>query len=378
MTRTRKKPREATRDDALILLTGFPSYVARRLCRELLERRPAARILLLHSENGAVLDAFLKSLPEAQRRRVESLAGNVSHMDLGLSSDEYGRLTREVTEIQHAAWAYLARGHGATLRRVNVRGTREVVELAGQCQALVRLVHWSTVHVSGCRQGVVMEEDLECGQRFHSAFEQTRYEAERLVRRASRTLPVTVLRPGVIVGDSETGELERYEGPWRLMERFLMASPTQPALLPGTGNAPVHAVPIDFVVRAGVYLSTLPEAEGRTYHLVDPAPLPAKRTYALVARKAHRKPPQQVVPKVVSRLLRLHPKVERFSPFAVAPVEVFDLMVLYNCQNTLSALEDTDIRCPPFNGYVERLIAHVRDQHTPGGGEEDLPVDPLD
>jgi thioester reductase-like protein len=372
---------ESASDNAVVLLTGFPSYVAQRVCREILVRRQQARIHLLHDEEaqGSTLDAFLQDLPKPQQERVLPLLGHVSRLDLGVSSQTYRHLTRELTEIQHLAWAF-GTGSGSSaerLRRINVRGTREVVELAGQCTALRRLVHWSTVHVSGCRQGVVLEEDLDCGQRFHSRYEQTRYEAELLVRRAARTLPVTVLRPGVMVGDSETGEIRSYEGPHRLFERFLGADRGHPVLLPGSGSAPVHLVPVDFVVRAGVELALDPEAEGATFHLVDPAPLPAYKIYELVARKAHRKPHQQVVPGLVSRLLRVHPRVERLTPFPVAPAEIFDSMVLYNCQNTLGRLAGTGVSCPPFSSYVERLIRFARGTPQAPGDEEDLPNDPL-
>jgi thioester reductase-like protein len=368
-------------DEAVILLTGFPSYVARRVCRELLRRRSKPRIHLLHDgeADSDALDTFLQGLPAAQRSRVLPLAGHVTRLDLGVASPTYRQLAAELTDIHHLAWAFGtgAGGGGERLRKVNVRGTREVVELAGQCTALRRLVHWSTVHVSGCRQGVVLEEELDCGQRFHSRYEQTRYEAERLVRRAARTLPVTVLRPGVIVGDSETGELEAYEGPYRLFERFLGADRGHPVLLPGSGDAPVHLVPVDFVTRAGVQLSLDPAAEGQTFHLVDPSPLPAHKIYELVARKAHRRPHQRVIPGLVSRVLRAHPRVERLSPFPVAPAELFDAMVLYNCQNTLTHLAGTDLRCPPFPAYVERLIQYARAVPRDPETDPDLPNDPL-
>jgi thioester reductase-like protein len=335
--------------------------------------------LLLQDGDGQRLEAFLGSLAEDDRARVEPLTGHVSRMDLGLTSEAYRRLAQDLTAIHHLASTYADPGKGQPerLRLVNVQGTREIVELAGQCQALVRLVHWSTIHVSGCRQGVVMEEDLECGQRFHSVWEQTRYEAERLVRRASRKLSATVLRPGVVVGDSRTGELEAYDGPWRILGRFLQAPQGQPALLPGSGQAPVHLVPVDFVARAGAFLGAAPEAAGKTFHLVDPSPLSAAEVYKLVARKAHRRPRPQAVPKALTRLLRLHPRMERLARLPVAPPEIFDQLVFYNPQNALSLLWDAGIRCPSFPSYAERLVTHTKGSSASVPAEEDGPSDPL-
>jgi len=363
-----------------ILLTGFPCYLARRVGLELLRTRPEARIYLLHAagEAAARLEPVISLLDPDQRARVIPLQGDVSFMDLGLPSDQYRRLVDEVTEIQHLACRYHPQGADSLLRRVNVTGTREVLELAGQCRHLRRMVHWSTVQVSGGRQGVVLEDELECGQRFRSAWEQTRFEAERLVRRAARKLPVIVLRPGVVVGDSDSGELGTYEGPSRLVAGFVQAPREQPVVLPGAGNAPVHLVPVDFVARAGCYLATDRSAVGKTFHLVDPSPLPASSVYQVIARKAHRKPLPQVLPKALSRLFRFSPRVQRLTPFPVAPVELFDSMVFYNCLNTLTHLAGTRLHCPPFESYAERLVKYVNEtDELRRARAEDQLADPL-
>src|SRR5207302_7042452 len=118
------------------------------------------------------------------------------------------------TDIVHAAeWSHLAaeRSH---LERVNVEGTRAVIELAQDCRKLRRLTHFSTVFVSGDRVGVIAEDELSAGQSFRNTYEETKFEAELLVRRAMGQIPCTVLRPAFIVGDSTTGEIDRFEGPY--------------------------------------------------------------------------------------------------------------------------------------------------------------------
>ena len=232
--------------------------------------------------------------------------------------------------------------------------------------------------VSGARTGVVMEDELEEGQRFRSPYEQTRYEAERLVRRAARKLPVTVLRTGILVGDSDSGELGAYEGPHRLVADFVRARREQPVILPGSGTAPVHLVPVDYVVRAGCHLSTDESAVGKTFHLVDPSPLSARAVYQLIARKAHRKPVAQALPKALSKLIKVSPAIERLAPFPVAPADLFDSMVFYNCQNTQTHLAGTAVHCPPFGSYVERLVYFINtmDEHRRAAAEEQW-TDPL-
>jgi thioester reductase-like protein len=342
-----------------ILVTGFPSYLVRRLVSTLLASRPGCLILILHDpEAGPVLRAFLATLPEAVQPRVQPLPGNVAHLDLGLTSEQYRRLVSEATEIQHVAACF--QGPGDRLRKINVGGTQEVVELAGQCSRLRRLVHWSTVLVSGTHTGVFEEEDLECGQRFRSAYEQARYEAERLVRRAARKLPVTVVRPGLVLGDSRTGELEAYEGPHRLVAELVASPRERPVLLPGSGHAPVPIVPVDHVVEVAAQVSASPAGEGKTFHLVDPAPPSASRFYQLLARKAHRAPFPGRTSGALSRLLALAPRLGRHSPVWVAPPAWFDHLVFYSPRNTLDFTAGTGPACPPFEAYVEKLVRYAQ------------------
>lgn len=362
-----------------VLLTGFPDFLAERIGRQALSAWPDIRLLVLQRDHEEALEAFRRRLPEHDRARVVGLSGHVCHMDLGLPSDTYADVRKRVRVILHAASAYHTDGPGYGLRRVNVQGTREIVELASQCAALGRLVHVSTVRVSGCRRGVVLEEELEVGQRFHSPYEQTRFEAERLLRRAGGSLPLTVLRPGIVVGDSESGELRPYEGPWDLLEQFLFAPRGQPVLLPGNGDAPVHLVPVDFVAKAAVHLATAPGGLGHTFHLVDPSPLSARKVYEIIARKARRRPAQRGVPRLLSRAMRAVPRVARLNPFPVAPPEIFDQMVFYNAQRAMSRLDEAGIRCPPLASYAERLVRAAQQTHTRRGAgvSETQPEDPL-
>ena len=204
-------------------------------------------------------------------------------MDLGLPGPDYKALAAEVTAIHHTAAVYYLGAKRELVERVNVDGTRTMLELAGDCARLRRFVHWSTAQVSGSRSGVILEEELDCGQRFRNVYEETKFRAERMVRDAARRLPVTILRPGIIVGDSKTGEIDKFDGPYYLLV-LIVSSPIDVHLpLPGRGSSPLNLVPIDFVVDAATALSRDPRAVGGTFHLTDPAPFAARTVYELVA-----------------------------------------------------------------------------------------------
>ncbi len=347
----------------VIFLTGYPGFLGRRVVRRLAAALPAGARLVLLAEPSQLEQA--RRLSAALPVRPELLEGDVSRMHLGLSGPEFKRLAADVTEIWHLAAVKDVSAPPDALRRVNVEGTRNVLDLARSAPRLRRLHHFSSAWVSGDREGVILEDELECGQRFHDAYEETKYRAEVLVRRAMADgLPATVYRPAIVVGDSRTGEIDRFEGPYTLAI-LLLASPLPlPLPLPHDGAAPLNVVPVDFAVDAAVAISRAPAAIGRTVHLVDPAPLSARRVYELVAAREHRRIPQVSFPhRAVEVLLRL-PVVERLTRAQRSAIEAVNHVALYNCRNTLELLEGTDIRCPPLTSYVDRLADFVKDQYA--------------
>jgi nucleoside-diphosphate-sugar epimerase len=94
-----------------------------------------------------------------------------------------------------------------------------------------------------------------------------------------------------VVGDSRTGEIDRFEGPYALGILLVTSPLVVPLPLPGNGIAPLNVVPVDFVVRSVVHLASDPRAKGRTFHLVDESPMSVARVYELVAERANRRLP---------------------------------------------------------------------------------------
>jgi thioester reductase-like protein len=377
---TPTQPTRARRGPDVALVTGFPYFTARRMIAKIVEGDPKAQVLLLVREKfRAAADEFIAALPAKQRRRVRPLLGDVCHIDLGLSGDEFRDLAAEVTTIYHVAAAYYLRVPREVAVRVNVGGTRNVIELAGVCSRLERLVYFSTAMVSGTRKGVIMEDELEVRQRFRNAYEETKCRAEALVRDAARRLPVTILRPGIIVGDSRTGEIDKLDGPYYMI-KLIVGSRLDVALpLPGQGGAPLHLVPIDFVVDAAFALARDPRAVGRTFHLVDPRPLAARRVYEMVAERASRKPPKGSIPEGLARAALSLPGLSRLAQVPLNLLESFNHLAFYNCQNTLEVLEAHGVSCPPFEGYVDNLVRYVRDvQQRRRVAAEEQSIDPLD
>lgn len=345
------------------LVTGFPSFTAKRLARRLLETDARETLYLLtRSKFRLQMDEYLEALPDTHKARVKVLEGDVCDMDLGLPGSEYKAIAAELTAIHHTAAIYHLGAKRELVERVNVDGTRTMLELAGDCARLRRFVHWSTAQVSGARSGVILEEELDTGQRFRNVYEETKFRAERLVHEAARRLSTTILRPGIIVGDSQTGEIDKFDGPYYLLV-LIVSSPLDVHLpLPGRGNAPLNLVPIDFVVDAAAALARDPRAAGGTFHLTDPCPFSARTVYELVAQRAERKAPRGVIPTGLARALLKAPGLERLARAPLAFLEAFNHLALYNCRHTLELLATP--RCPPFDTYVANLVRYVKEVHA--------------
>jgi thioester reductase-like protein len=374
-----------------VLVTGAQGLVAQRMVAKILDADADARITLLCQEREVeAVQGFVKALPEPQGGRVRVVLGMVEAMDLGMSGSDFREVAESITCIHHVHTHWHAHRHthrpGAqdaradALRRARVDGTRHVLELAAACPRLRRLCHWSSVHVAGKRKGVVLEEDLDEGQSFHSPFEEMQWAAEKLARAAQQRLPVTVLRPGIIVGDSRSGAIDRFDGPYKLMA-LIMRNPTQVHLpLPGRGAAPLHLVPIDYVIDAAHALSRDERAVGGTFHLVDANPLPARRVYELVAEHAHTAQPRGFIPAGIARTLLRAPGLERLARTPRAFVDAFDHQVFFNSRRAVALLADAGIRCPPFDSYVQNLLRYLREamaeRRTAEAGDDD--EDPFD
>ena len=175
--------------------------------------------------------------------------------------------------------------------RVNVDGTRHVLESCAGLPKLQRLHYVSTCFVSGRHPGVFHESDLDVGQTFNNFYEESKALAERDVRAAmAGGLPVTVYRPSVVVGDSTTGETQKYDGPYCVLQ-LLLRQPRMALLpVPGTPHeTSFNVVPSDFVSRALAWLSTRPGAVGVTYHLADPSPMSIDRLLHVMAAATGRR-----------------------------------------------------------------------------------------
>jgi thioester reductase-like protein len=363
----------------VVLVTGWPGFIGRRLVQGLAERLDPARdrlVLFTRERHAEAARTALSTLGIDG----EVIEGDIARMHLGMAGAEYKRVVAEVTQIWHLAALYDLGADQDRIRAVNLEGTRHVLELARAARRLVRLHHFSTAYVSGDREGVILERELDVGQGFHNPYERSKFEAERLVRRAMVEIPATVYRPSIVVGDSRTGEIDRIDGPYYLAI-MLVASPLAiPLPLPGRGTAPLNVVPVDFVVDAALSIAANPAGAGKTVHLADPSPLSTRTVYELIAKRAGKSLPPVTLPhQAVEALLGL-PIIERLARPHRNAIRLVNRLAIYNCANQLELLAGTSIRCPPITSYLDHLMDFVQAAYAspPRATDEGAVEDPLD
>ena len=288
----------------MIFFTGFPGFIGSRLVRRLLADDADARVVALVEERMA--DRARDAAAAIDADRIEIVVGDIAERRLGLAAETLERLEAEITVVYHLAAIYNLAVPLEIAQRVNVDGTGNVIELSARCEKLERLNYVSTAYVAGDRSGVVYEHELSLGQGFKNHYESTKFQAELWVRDAMATVPTTIYRPAIVVGDSRTGETQKFDGPYYMLRTISRAhSKNQPIPQFGASAAPMNVVPVDFIVDALVAGARDPGSIGETFHLVDPEPTSAADVLKVLSREyAGKEPGCRVSPKVIEASLR--------------------------------------------------------------------------
>jgi thioester reductase-like protein len=346
----------------VIFFTGFPGFIGTRLVRAILESDPDIAIVALVEEKMA--DRARKaagSLPGGDR--VEVITGDISDRRLGLSDDDWERLRAEVTVVYHLAAIYNLAVPLEIAQRVNVDGTGNVLELCMNCEKLERLNYISTAYVAGDRTGVVYEHELSLGQGFKNHYERTKFQAELWVRQELDRVPSTIYRPAIVVGDSQTGETQKFDGPYYMLRTISRAVATNgPIPQFGRAEAPFNVVPVDFIVKALQVAAGDPDAVGQTLHLVDPDPVTAADVARILAREyAGKEPRLKIPPRLVEQSLRFKRVRDQFHGAPRESIVYLNHPVRFDTRRASDMLERNDLRCPRFEEYVGPIVNFFRE-----------------
>jgi thioester reductase-like protein len=309
--------------------------------------------------------ASIKTLEAAHahtRGRITTVVGDITAKNLGLTTAEARALKKQLTGAYHLAAVYDLAVSRTVGLKINVEGTRNVLEFLADAKRLERLHYVSTAYVSGTAVGVYRETDLDVGQSFKNFYEETKFLAEVEVAKAG--LPTTTYRPGIVVGDSRTGETAKFDGPYfALTAMWKLPSPGVFVKI-GSGKNPINLVPVDFIVEALARLSSVATSRGKTYHLTNPMPPSVFEVEELFARSLGKSFLYLPVPMVLGKAFFTPGPMQRFFGMPVQIVDYFDHPSQYDSSQATTDLAALGVSCPRFQDYAQRLVAFYRDKRN--------------
>lgn len=348
-----------------VFFTGFPGFLGRELLWRVLERSPDRKAVCIVQEryeaDAKKARAEIEAAHPSVKGRIELVRGDIVRPNLGLSNA--AELAKDVVEVYHLAAVYdLAVGRDLAVK-VNVEGTRHVLDFCARCPSLERHHYVSTCYVSGRYTGIFREDDLEKGQAFNNFYEETKHLAEVEVRRRWDQIPTTIYRPAIVVGDSSTGATQKYDGPYFAI-RFLLKQKGPIAIIPVVGDPTtvrLNVVPRDFVVGAITALSGRTDNVGRCYQLADPEPLTVAELTDAMERELGKKLVRIPLPLgLAKQAIAKVPGVQSIFEFPEHVVDYYVHPTHYDTTWSEADLEEHGIRCPRFDSYLGRLFDFVK------------------
>ena len=349
-------------------VTGATGFIGRNLVERLLEREGKIYVLVREGSRGRLEE--LKSRWGAGEDRIVPVIGDISVEHLGCE-DRIQELKGEIDHFFHLAAIYDMTADAETQRVSNVGGTRHAVQLAEAVEAK-RFHMVSSIAAAGLYKGTFTEDMFEEAEKVdnHPYF-QTKHESEAVVREECE-VPWRVYRPGIVVGHSETGEIDKVDGPYYFFKLLQRARNLFPHWVPGIGieGGKINLVPVDFVVKAMDHIAHLDGLDGQAFHLTDPKPMTAGQVINAFAKAAHAPEAAmridskmfEFIPKQVRMGLTMLPPVKRFTDQVLADFGIPRSVLVYinyptdfDSTKTQEALEETDIRVPPLPSYADKL-----------------------
>ncbi len=344
----------------MIFLTGVPGFLGTRLLRSLAEHHPDASFgLLVQPKFEAKAQHVVEDLGLAGR--AELLPGDITEPDLGLG-DRYDTVAETITLACHLAAVYDLSIPREVGWHVNVEGTRHVLDLLERSPNLDAFGYVSSAYVSGERTGTIYEDELVHDAGFKNFYEETKYHAEVLVQDRMDDVPTAIFRPSIVVGDSETGETDKFDGPYFVLHALQRLPRVTLMTRIGSGTEPVNLVPVDFVIDAMTHLLGHDEHVGTVFHLTDPQPLTTQAILELFSELLDKRVAYVPVPPGVARAL-MGTGLGRYLGIAPELIDYFDHPSQYDSSHTQAALEGTGIACPALPDYAPRMVEYMR-QHA--------------
>ncbi|OJX20149.1 MAG: short chain dehydrogenase, partial [Burkholderiales bacterium 68-20] len=350
-------------------VTGATGFIGKRLVKKLLERKGTVVHFLIRPESADKV-AALRSYWGVGAARAIPVHGDLTAKKLGVSAADVKALKGQIDHFFHLAAVYDLAADVETQVAVNIDGTRNTVDLARAIDA-GHFHHVSSIAAAGLYEGVFREDMFDEAEGLDHPYFQTKHESEKIVRQEGK-LAWTVYRPAMVVGDSQTGEMDKIDGPYYFFKVIQRLRQILPPWMPSVGleGGRVNIVPVDFVVDALAAISHQEGIAKRCFHLVDPVGYRVGDVLDIFSRAAHA-PRMNLF--INAALLGFIPRGVRKGLMALSPMRRVrnavmkdlglpeDILTFINyptrfdCREAQAALKGTGVQCPNLRDYAWRL-----------------------
>jgi len=354
-------------------VTGASGFIGKRLVKKLLGRKNTTVYFLIRAESKKKVAKLMDFWGGEAAKRCIPIVGDIAKPGLGLSTADKTKIKGKIKHFFHLAAMYDMAASAEANETANVTGTHNAVALANEVKAGL-FHHMSSIAVAGNYEGVCREDMFdEAKDYLDHPYMQTKHESEALVRK-NCDMPWRAYRPGVVLGDSKTGEIDKIDGPYYFFKLIQKMRAMLPQWMPAIGieGGRMNMVPVDFVVDATDHIahSTDKSLNNKAFHLTDPAPLRIGDSLNIFARAAHA--PQMAlrvnaallgfIPQSVMKGMMTLPPVRRIKNAVVKDLGIpedtlsfINYPVRFDCRDTLKALEGTKIAVPDLESYAYKL-----------------------
>ncbi len=353
----------------IYFVTGATGFIGKRLVKTLVARKGSVIYALVRDRNPKRLDA-LRTYWGGGKEQIVFVPGDLTQPDLGISPTDLRKLDGKVKHFFHLAAVYDLQASAEDQIAANVQGTERAIAMANEIKVGC-FHHVSSIAAAGLFEGIFREDMFDEAENLDHPYFQTKHDAEKIVRAQCKS-PWRVYRPGLVVGDSRTGEMDKVDGPYyffKLIQRMRqMLPPWMPTV--GLEGGRINIVPVDYVVAALDHIAHVRGEDRRCFHLVDPEPYRVGDVLNIFSRAAHA--PAMAI-RVNAALLGFVPKNIKKGLLSLTPVRRIrnavmrdlglpeDILTFVNYptrfdnRETLRLLKGTGIEVPRLDNYAWRL-----------------------
>ena len=354
------------------LVTGATGFIGRFLVESLAER---GTVHVLVREQSADKFEGLKERLGDLGKQLKPVWGDIAEPAVIGNAKARAALVGKIDHVFHLAAIYDMNMDDEVADRINNAGTRNVVQLVNDLASKERtptLHHVSSVAVAGGDfSGTFTESMFDEGQSLNHPYFRTKFQSEGIVRDEAQ-VPIRIYRPGMVLGHSQTGEIDKIDGPYYFFKAIQQIRDHIPKWIPllGLDGGKMPLAPVDYVVNAMVYLAHKDGLDGQVFHLVEtPSPGVADVMSAFfsaahgpemaftVDAKGLPAMPGAIADRI-GKLPGLDLAKRGLSSYLGIPISVFGYVrsrAVFDDAQTRHALADSGIECPSLPTYAETL-----------------------